>query len=134
MAENAQGYVTRSELLETKIELRDAFEKDTDEIKRDIKTINEIVLPMGKWLEGIEGNTKHMAQTLDETNKTNKEIVQQLNRHETEISQLKGATTQKTERIKARGAIIVGFISLLGATIGALAAYGEKLAQLIYGG
>lgn len=134
MAENAQGYVTKTELLETKIELKEAFEKDTDEIKSHLRKMDEIVLPMGKWLEGIEGNTNRMASTLDETNKTNKEIVATLNKHESAISVLQGENNIKVQKMDMKGKIIVSLIGLVGVLGTVIGTIGDKLANLIFGG
>ncbi|MFJ6414997.1 hypothetical protein ACIQLG_19650 [Terribacillus saccharophilus] len=134
MAENAREIVTRSELLEREIAVKEDFNGKLDLVNGKVDKLEEFILPWTQSLVSIDQNTKRMADNYEKTNEKQDQILSNYHKQNLRLEKLEGATTIKGERIKGKTAIIVAGITALGAAGGLIGVFGEKLAHLIFGG
>lgn len=133
MAENAEEYVTKSELLEREIKLTERFDNKYTILDNEVKDIKEIILPLTESMKNIEVNTKRMADNYEKSDAKQDIIMDNQHKQDKRIEKLESATTLKGERIKVKGAVVGGVFSVLVALLGGLVAFGEKIAHLIFG-
>ncbi|MFB1100924.1 hypothetical protein [Terribacillus sp. JSM ZJ617] len=134
MAENAAEIVTRAELLEREIKLKEDYNGKLDTVNGKVDRLEEIILPWTQTLKGIEENTRRTADNYEKTNEKQDQILANYHNQNLRIEKLEGATTLKGERIKGKTAIIVASITALGAAGGLIGLFGERLAAAIFGG
>ena len=125
--------ISRAELLEMQLKLRGDFQQEIDSIKEDLVSINERLLPLGKWLENIESHTGKMAVTLEKQKDAQDKFMEKLYEQERKIQELQSNTTFKKEKLHVKGAILISIISLLGAGSGAVMIFGKRLADFLFG-
>ncbi|WP_139180838.1 hypothetical protein [Terribacillus halophilus] len=115
------------------LKLREDFQRDIDGIREDLVSINERLLPLGKWLENIDGHTGRMAVTLEKQMDAQDQIMERLYEQERKIQELESNSTFKKEKLRVKGAIFISVISLLGAGSGVVVIFGKRLAELLFG-
>ncbi|MFP7170182.1 hypothetical protein [Terribacillus sp. 7520-G] len=126
-------YISRTELLEMQLKLREEFQRDIDGIREDLVSINKKLLPLGKWLENIDSHTARMAVTLEKQMDAQNQIMEKLYEQERKIQELESNATFKKEKLRVKGAILISIISLLGAGSGVVMIFGKRLAELLFG-
>jgi chromosome segregation ATPase len=134
MAENAQGYVTKSDLLQTEKEIRRDIGKELRDTNSKVDGLEQLILPWAKSLSNIEKNTERMAMSYEETNKKQDKILDNYHDLNLRMQTVEGETTVKVQKMSNKGKIIVAGITALGAAGGLIGVFGEKLAHLIFGG
>ncbi|MFS0562133.1 hypothetical protein AB1K91_15455 [Terribacillus sp. 179-K 1B1 HS] len=130
---NNNEHILRTELLEMQLKLREDFQRDIDGIREDLVSINERLLPLGKWLENIDSHTGRMAVTLEKQMDAQDQIMERLYEQERKIQELESNSTFKKEKLRVKGAIFISIISLLGAGSGVVMIFGKRLAELLFG-
>ncbi|MEC0281746.1 hypothetical protein [Terribacillus saccharophilus] len=125
--------ISRAELLEMQLKLRGDFQQEIDSIKEDLVSINERLLPLGKWLENIESHTGKMAVTLEKQKDAQDKFMEKLYEQERKIQEIQSNTTFKKEKLRVKGAILISIISLLGAGSGVVMIFGKRLADFLFG-
>lgn len=115
------------------LKLRGDFQQEIDSIKEDLVSINEKLLPLGRWLENIESHTGKMADTLEKQKEAQDKFMERLYEQERNIQDLQSNVTFKNEKLRVRGAILISIISVLGAGSGVVMLFGERLAEFLFG-
>ncbi len=133
MAENAEGYVTKSDLLQT--------EKEAEKISPEIKDTNnkvdgleQLILPWAKSLSNIERNTERMADNYEQSNKKQDKILEKQHELDKRLGVVEGDTTVRVARMGNKTKILVAGIGILGSGGGFLYIFGERIANAIFGG
>jgi hypothetical protein len=125
--------ISRVELLEMQLKVREDFQGEIDSIKEDLVSINERLLPLGKWLENIENHTAKMAETLEKQNDTQDQIMGKLYEQEMKIQEIQSNNSFKKEKLRVKGAVLISIISLFGAGSGIGMIVGKRLTELLFG-
>ncbi|WP_366247954.1 hypothetical protein [Terribacillus aidingensis] len=131
--EKKSEQISRAELLEMQLKLRGDFQQEIDSIKEDLVSINEKLLPLGRWLENIESHTGKMADTLEKQKEAQDKFMERLYEQERNIQELQSNMTFKNEKLRVSGAILISIISVLGAGSGVVMLFGERLAEFLFG-
>jgi hypothetical protein len=125
--------ISRAELLEMQLKVREDFQGEIDAIKEDLVTINERLLPVGKWLENIESHTVKMTVALDKQSDAQEQIMAKLYDQEMKIQEIQSNNSVKKEKLRVKGAVLISVISLFGAGSGIGMVVGKRLTELLFG-
>lgn len=115
---NEKEYVTKLELIETQLVLKNDVTSKIETVDKKVDTLNEIVLPLVESSKQTAKNTDRMATSMDsfveDQRKRNGEFYDRFHEHDKAIDNLGLKTKYRTEDKKEMVKIIVAGISLAG--------------------
>ena len=125
------GYVTRLELVETQLQLKDDVTKRIDDVDEKVDNLRDIVLPLVESSKQTAVNTGKMAVSMDRFTEaqrnTNGRIYEKMNGHDVSLERLNVVTGAQSESKKANATVLVAVIGGVGAIITGLFALAPVL-------